>query len=145
LKAQQHLLTAIPSASDHEGADNEPVNIDSNSDAILSPLNPLIEAAGVVPLTVDLDPAIRDLAVPRQFIDSIYGGLSRANFVRKKCSRKPFLHDYENITFIPLNLYPHAPTQPGIPGLFFEFAYDMSTGSRTSPYILMNLRNDCAF
>ena len=72
----------------------------------------------IAPYEVTLDPAIRDITTTRTFTSKQWGGNTQSTFpqIRADMFARHGLRD-----FMYLNLYfnPHAPQQPGAPGLFF--------------------------
>ncbi|KAI0313569.1 hypothetical protein OF83DRAFT_522787 [Amylostereum chailletii] len=89
-----------------------------------------IDAAGVKPYTVDLDPEIKDAVVSRQFISSVYGGSAQMTFPH--FSAKKFKeHGLKDFMFLRLEGHPNAPQEAGMPGVWFlEEPYEELRRSR---------------
>lgn len=74
---------------------------------------------------IQLPQGIRDVAVPREFISSLYGGNSQETFPKVG---KMFLerHGINDFMFPSLEYNPDAAQIPGAPGLFFVAGKDAS-------------------
>ncbi|KAJ3573127.1 hypothetical protein NP233_g2627 [Leucocoprinus birnbaumii] len=72
---------------------------------------------------IQLDQGIRDIAVPREFLSSIYGGNPQVTFpsIGKQFSAR---HKYDDFMYPSLDYNPEAAQVPGAPGLFFAVGDD---------------------
>ncbi|KAA1477490.1 hypothetical protein DENSPDRAFT_844659 [Dentipellis sp. KUC8613] len=99
-----------------------------------------IDAVGRDPFLVALDPAIRDTWVSRAFISAVFGGNSVAAFPSRS-PEKIAKHGLDNFFFLSLGLHPHAPREPGQPGLWFDsMPYDW--GDEKPFYTFVRLRSN---
>ncbi|KAI0059305.1 hypothetical protein BV25DRAFT_1889909 [Artomyces pyxidatus] len=73
---------------------------------------------GLTQYPIDFDPALMQVTVSRRFMSSVYGGSSQAAFP-KIGEKKLAVHGLRNFMYLILDLHPHAPHQPGHPGLWF--------------------------
>ncbi|KAH9949185.1 hypothetical protein B0H21DRAFT_688862 [Amylocystis lapponica] len=78
-----------------------------------------LEPAGLHPFPVTLAPGIRDRTVSRPALSQHFGGNLRSSFPAIPAG-KLAEHGYDNFMCINLLYAPHAPQNPGHPGLFLQ-------------------------
>ncbi|KAI0313568.1 hypothetical protein OF83DRAFT_1140766 [Amylostereum chailletii] len=76
------------------------------------------DAVGVKPFEIDIETEVKEAAVSRKFISSVYGGSSQGTFPTI-AEERVAKHGIRSLMFASLDRHPNAPREAGLPGVWF--------------------------